>query len=56
MTQIHVERPMIPLIRIKNDDKSDKYFVKLNICKDPLSSSPDLYEFKMVLFENGEPK
>ena len=53
MTHPHVEPPTIPLIKEKHDDKSDKYFVKLKLRRDPTSPSSDLYEFKMSLFDNG---
>ena len=33
--QVHVDPPPIPLIKSKNDDKSDKDFVKIKFCKDP---------------------
>ena len=56
MTHPHVEPPTIPLIKEKHDDKSDKYFVKLKLRRDPTSPSSDLYEFKMSLFEKGEPE
>ena len=56
MTQVHVEPPMIPLIKGKYDGKPDKYFVKMKLRRDPTSSTLDLYEFKMYLFENGEPE
>ena len=56
MTQPHVDPPPIPLIKIEHDNKSDKYFVKIKICKDPMSSSSDLYEFNMALFDNGDPE
>ena len=56
MTQVHVEPPPKPLIKVKYDGKSDKYFVKLKLCRDPTSSTSDLYEFKMYLFENGNPE
>ena len=45
----------IPLIKIKNNDKSDKYFVKIKLRTDPTSGKSDLYEFKMTLFDNGDP-
>ena len=56
MTQVHVEPPLTPLIKGKYDGTSDKYFVKLKLRRDPTSSTLDLYEFKMFLFENGEPE
>ena len=56
MTQIHVDPPPIPLIKSKHVDKSDKDFVKLKIYRNPMSSSSEIYEFKMFLFDNGEPE
>ena len=54
MTHPQVEPPPIPLIKEKHDGKSDKYFVKLKLHRDPTLPTSDLYEFKMYLFENGE--
>ena len=54
MTQVHVEPPPIPLIKGKYDGNSEKYLVKLKLRRDPTSSTSDLYEFSMSLFENGE--
>ena len=34
--QIHVNTSLIPLIKINNDKKSGKYFVKLKLCRDPM--------------------
>ena len=56
MTQPHVEPPPITLIKEKHNGKSDKDFVKLKLRRDPTFSMSDLYEFKMSLFENGEPE
>ena len=53
--QVHVEPPPIPLIKSNNGDKSDKYCVKVKLCRDPTSQILDLYEFKMVLFDNVDP-
>ena len=47
---------MIPLIKIKHDDKSDKDFVKLKLRRYPESDQSDLYELKMALFNNGDPE
>ena len=55
ITQVNVETPKISLIKVKYDGKSDKYFVKLKMCSDPTPSTSDLYEFKMIFFENGDP-
>ena len=52
--QVHVEPPPIPLIKINNDDKSDKYFVNIKFRSDPTSEKSDLYEFKMALFYNSD--
>ena len=56
MTQAHLEYTPIPLINGKYNGKSDKYFVNLEFCRDPTYSTSDLYEFRMSLFENGEPE
>ena len=56
MTQAHVEPPYIPLIKIKHEDKSDKYFVKIKLHMDPTSAISDLYKFKMSLFDNVDPE
>ena len=34
----------------------DKYFVKLKLCRDPTSSTSELYDFKGCLFDNGDPE
>ena len=47
-----MEPPTIPLIKIKEDDESDKDFVKIKLRRYPTLENSDLYEFKMVLFEN----
>ena len=54
MMQDHVKPPPIPPIKRNNYDKSDKYFVKLKLSRDPTSAMSDLYEFKMDLFENDD--
>ena len=53
---VHVDSPPIPMIKSKHDDKLDKDFVKLELRRDPTSENLDLYEFKMTLFNNGEPE
>ena len=53
MTQVHTEPLLIPLIKVTYDGKSEKYFVKLKLRKYPTSSTSDLYEFRMSLFDNG---
>ena len=56
MTHPHIDPPPIPLIKETHDGKSDKYFVKLKLRRYPTSSRSDLYEFKMSLFDNGNPE
>ena len=54
--QVHIDSPPMPLIKIKNDEKSDKDCVKIKFCRGPTSQKSDLYEFKMTLFDNGDPE
>ena len=54
--QVQLEPPPIPLPESNNDDKLDKEFVKIKLRRDTTSENSDPYEFKMVLFDNGEPK
>ena len=35
--KVHLEQPPIPLIKSKNDEKSDKYFVKIKLRMDTTS-------------------
>ena len=56
MKKMYMEPPPISLIKSKNNDKSDKYFVKLKLHKYPTSYSSYLYEFKVALFDNGDPE
>ena len=49
-----MDPPPITLIRINNDDKYYKYFVKIELCRDTTSENLDFYEFKMALFGNGD--
>ena len=56
MTHPHVEPSKIPLTQETHDGKSDKYFLKLKLRSDPTSSTSDLYEFKMSLFDNRNPE
>ena len=56
MAEVHAEPLQTPLINGKYDGKIDTYFVKLNLRRDPKSSTSDLYELKMYLFDNGDPE
>ena len=55
MTHPHEEPPRISLIQETHDGKSDKDFVKLKLRRDPMSSTSDLYELQISLFDNGKP-
>ena len=46
----------IPLIKEMYNGKSDGDFVKLNFLRYPTSSMSYLYEFKISLFEHGDPE
>ena len=52
----HVEPPPIPPIKETCNGKSDGYFVKINLCRYPTSSTLDLYEFKLSFFYHDEPE
>ena len=54
MTQPHVETLTITITKNKQKDTSDKYFIKLDIRRDSISSSLVFYEFKMALFSYGK--
>ena len=45
VVQVHMEPPLVLLIKSKHDDKSDKDFVKLKLRRDPTSENLDLYGF-----------
>ena len=53
---VHVDPPLIPLIKSKNYEKSDKYRVKIKLLRDQISQKLDLHELKMALFDNGDPE
>ena len=52
----HVEPPPIPLFKETSTDKSDEDYVKLKLRRDPTTSTLDLYEFSMYLFDHGKPE
>ena len=54
--QVHVDPPLIPLIKSKNYEKPDKARVKIKLLRDPTSQKSDPHELKMALFDNGEPE
>ena len=52
----HVKPPQIPLVKETSTGKSDGDYVKLKMYRDPIYSMLDLYEFRMYLFDHGEPE
>ena len=56
MAEQHMETSLTPLIKSKHDYKSDTDFVKLKLRRNPTSEKSDLYEFKMVFFDNSNPE
>ena len=46
----------ITLSKVTYNGNSDKDFVKLKRFRDPTYSTSDLYEFRMSLFEDGDPE
>ena len=50
------EPPPIPLVKENSTGESDWDYVKLNLHKDPTYSTSDLYDFRMSLFDHGEPE
>ena len=42
MVQTHVDPPPNPLIKSKHDDKPDKYFVEMKLCRYPTSDNHPL--------------
>ena len=51
---MHVDPYRIPLIKAKNNNKSDKYCVKNKLRRDPTPEKSDRYELKRALFDNGK--
>ena len=56
MTQPHVEPPQIHIIKENQDCKSGNDSLKLKLCRYPTLRTSDLYEFKISLFDNGDPE
>ena len=50
----HVEPSPIPLIKELSTGKSDGDYVKLKLRRDPTSSTSELYDFRMSLFDHGD--
>ena len=47
--------PLFHFIKTNNNEKPDKYYVKIKLSRDPTSKKSDLYTLKTTLFDNGEP-
>ena len=56
MTQVHVEPSLLHQIKGKYYGKSDKGFVTQKLHRDTTSSTLEIYEYKMSLFDNGDPE
>ena len=54
--EIHVNPPFIHLIKGKNETKPDKDCVKIELYRNLTSENSYLYDFKMDLFDNGDPE
>ena len=53
---VHVEPPLVLLVKETPTNKSDGNYVKLKLRIDPTSSTLYLYEFTMSLFDHGKPE
>ena len=51
---MHVDPTLIPLIKINNDDKLDKYFITIELHRGTTSQKSDTYGLKTDLFDNGD--
>ena len=54
--RIHADSPPTPLIKIEIGKNSEKYYIKIKLCRNPMLEACNMYELKMALFENEEPK
>ena len=52
----NLEPPLVPLIKEKSTGKSDGDYVKLKLHRNTTSSTSDLYDFRMSLFDHGKPE
>ena len=52
----HVDPSPIPLYKEMSTGKSDGDHVKLKLHRDTTYSTSDLYEFRMSLFDHGDPE
>ena len=49
----HVKPPPIPLNKETSTGRSYEYYIKLKLRRDPMSSTSDLDDFRMSLFDHG---
>ena len=49
-----MDPPPIPLIKIRTDKKSEKYYLKIKLRRNPTPETSYMYEFKMALFDNAD--
>ena len=54
IVKIHAKPALTPLIKSNLDLKIERYNLKIELRGNPTSEKLDVYEFKMVLFENVE--
>ena len=53
--QIHVDPPLISLIKSKLDLKTKRDDVNIKLRRNPRPEKMDMYELKMDLFDNSDP-
>ena len=53
---LHVDSSLITLIKSKNYEKLDKYYIEIKLGRYPTSENSDPYKFKMALFDNSNPE
>ena len=51
-SKIHVEPPLIPIIKSKLDFKKENDYAKIKFRRSPTPEKLDMYEIKMDLFNN----
>ena len=54
--QVHMDTPLITLIKSNNNDKPDKCSVIIKLRRDKTSEKSNLYKFNLSLFDNYEPE
>ena len=57
--EVHVDPPLIPLTKIKNNENLDKDFFRIKLRSNPRTQRLDLYDlylFKITFFDNRDPE